>query len=41
LEIQQSNLRHQSTFLANIDEDTIIEIGTSIELDLESGDVGV
>lgn len=27
--------------LANIDEDTIIEIGTSIELDLESGDVGI
>ena len=27
--------------LANIDEDTIIDIGTSIELDLESGDVGI
>lgn len=27
--------------LANIDEDTIIDIGTSIELNLESGDVGI
>jgi hypothetical protein len=27
--------------LANIDEDTIIDIGTSVELDLESGDVGI
>lgn len=27
--------------LANIDEDTIIESGTSIEMDLESGDVGI
>lgn len=27
--------------LANIDEDSIIESGTSIEMDLESGDVGI
>jgi hypothetical protein len=27
--------------LANIDEDTIIESGTSLELDLESGDIGI
>jgi len=27
--------------LANIDEDTIIDTGTSIELNLESGDVGI
>lgn len=29
------------TNLANIDEDIIIENATSIEMDLESGDVGI